>query len=37
MADKVKELQMIGDVVALLMISEEGVLQPIFVDYLLVT
>ena len=37
MADKVTELHRTGDAVALLILSEEGVLQSVFVDYLLVT
>jgi hypothetical protein len=37
MADKVTELHKTGDVVVLLLMSEEGVQQYIFVDYLLVT
>jgi len=37
MTDKVTELHRSKDDVALLVMSEEVVLQPIFVDYLLVT
>jgi hypothetical protein len=37
MADKVTKLHRTRDVVALLVMSEEGVLQSIFADYLLVT
>ncbi len=37
MADKVTELHRTGDAVALMTISEEGELQVVFADYLLVT
>ena len=37
MADKVTELHRTGDAVALLVMTEEGVVQSIFADYLLVT
>ncbi len=36
MSNKVTELHMTGDVVGLLMMSEDGVLPSNFVDYLLV-
>ena len=37
MADKVTELHMIGDDVAFLVMIEEGLVQSIFADYLIVT
>ena len=36
-ADKVTELHMTGDAIGLLIMTEEGEVKPIFIDYLLVT
>ncbi len=36
-ADKVTELHTTGDVVGMLIMTEEGEIKPVFVDYLLVT
>ena len=36
-ADKVTELHMTGDAIGMLIMTEEGELKPLFIDYLLVT